>query len=331
MPHQACYHFPSVTSRSNADVNAATKIQSSGNSHAMPSLFSSISGFLVTLLAFLIWGLSPLYWKQLHHVPPFEALMHRVIWSLFFLIPIIIFQKKTKAFLKALTQPKIIGVLTVTTCLVGANWFLFIWSIANDHVLQTSLGYYINPLLTVILGMAFLKERLTGRQKIAVILAGIGVGWLTWDYGSLPWVSLVLALTFSFYSLVRKVVDVGPLVGLAVETLLMAIPAGTWLIYQAMQGKGAFLHVGITTDLLLMGTAMVTALPLLLFNLGAKSLKLSTLGFIQYVAPTCTFLLAIFVFKEPMDPSLVRTFILIWSALALVTWDSVSTYRKQHR
>ena len=293
----------------------------------MKSRSGTISGLLVAMQAFLIWGLSPLYWKHLSHVPAFEALMHRVVWSLIFLLPILAFQKKIGAFLKALTNPRTLAVLTLTTCLVGTNWFIFIWSINSGHVMQTSLGYYINPLVTVFLGTVFLKERLSPKQKIAVLLAGIGVTWLTFDYGTLPWVSLALAFTFAFYSLVRKVVDVGPLVGLTIETLLMTIPAAIYLGYLGSKGDGAFLHTGITTDLLLMGTALVTALPLLLFNLGAKALPLSTLGFIQYVAPTCTFFLAVFYFNEPLDASLVRTFTLIWSALALVTWDSVARYR----
>lgn len=297
----------------------------------MPSRSETVTGLLAALLALLIWGLSPIYWNHIAHVPAFETLMHRVIWSLAFLLPILVLQKKTGPFMKALTSLRTMAVLTLTTCLVGANWFIFIWSINHGHVMQTSLGYYINPLVTVFLGMLFLKERLTGRQKAAVCLAGIGVVWLTVDYGQLPWVSLALAFSFAFYSLIRKVVDVGPLVGLTVETLLMALPAAAYLGHLGAQGQGAFLHTGATTDLLLVGSALVTALPLLLFNLGAKALPLSTLGFIQYVAPTCTFLLAIFYFKEPLDPSLVRTFILIWSALALVTWDSVATYRSEEK
>ena len=194
-------------------------------------------------------------------------------------------------------------------------------------MLQTSLGYYINPLVTVFLGTVFLKERLSTKQKIAVAIAGFGVVWLALDYGQIPWVSLALPFSFAFYSLVRKVVDVGPLVGLTVETLLMTIPAALYLGYLASKGEGAFLHMGMSTNLLLLGTALMTGLPLLLFNMGAKALNLSTVGFIQYVAPTCTFLLAVFYFKEPLNPSLVRTFVLIWAALALVTWDSIDAYR----
>lgn len=293
----------------------------------MKSRSESITGLLVAVQAFLIWGLSPLYWRHLSDVPAIESLLHRVVWSLLFLAPIIVFQKKGGAFLGALTSVRTLAILALTTFLVGSNWFIFIWSINSGHVLQTSLGYYINPLVTVFLGMIFLKERLTGKQKVAVLIAGIGVAWLTVDYGRLPWVSLALAFSFAFYSLVRKMVDVGPLVGLTVETLLMTIPAALYLGTLGAQGKGAFLHMGIATDLLLMGTALMTALPLLLFNLGAKALPLSTIGFIQYIAPTCTFLLAILYFKEPLNPSLVRTFALIWCALALVTWDSVARYR----
>jgi len=297
----------------------------------MPSRSETATGLLVAMQAFLIWGLSPLYWNHISQVPAFETLMHRVVWSLAFLLPILVFQKKMRPFLKALTTPRTLAVLTLTTCLVGANWFMFIWSINHGHVMQTSLGYYINPLVTVFLGMLFLKERLTTKQKTAVLLAGIGVVWLTIDYGTLPWISLALAFSFAFYSLIRKVVDVGPLVGLTVETLLMAVPASIYLGYLGATGGGTFLHSGATTDLFLMGTALMTALPLLLFNLGAKALSLSTIGFIQYLAPTCTFLLAVFYFKEPLDPSLVRTFVLIWSALALVTWDSIVIYRGQER
>ncbi len=294
----------------------------------MPPRSEALSGLLVTLQAFLIWGLSPLYWSHLSHVPAFEALMHRVIWSLLFLIPILLFQKKMGPFWKALTSLRTLAILTLTTCLVGSNWFIFIWSISHGHVMQTSLGYYINPLVTVFLGTIFLKERLSRKQQIAVLLAGIGVVWLTLDYGRLPWVSLMLAFSFAFYSLIRKVVDVGPLVGLTIETLLMTVPAAIYLGYLGSKGEGAFLHTGLSTDLFLMGTALVTALPLLLFNMGAKALNLSTIGFIQYLAPTCTLFLAVFYFHEPLDPSLIRTFVLIWSALALATWDSIANYRR---
>jgi len=297
----------------------------------MQSRSATVTGLFVAMQAFLIWGLSPLYWNHISHVPAFETLMHRVVWSLAFLLPILIYQKQLRPFFKALTSLRTMAVLTLTTCLVGANWFMFIWSINHGHVMQTSLGYYINPLVTVFLGMLFLKEQLTARQKAAVFIAGMGVIWLTIDYGTLPWVSLALAFSFAFYSLIRKVVNVGPLVGLTVETLLMAFPAAAYLGYLGSNGEGAFLHTGTATDLFLVGTALVTALPLLLFNMGAKALSLSTIGFIQYVAPTCTFLLAVFYFKEPLDPSLVRTFILIWSALALVTWDSIVSYRAHEK
>ncbi|WP_300669964.1 EamA family transporter RarD [Desulfoluna sp.] len=293
----------------------------------MPSRSETVTGLLVAMQAFLIWGLSPLYWNHISHIPAFETLMHRVVWSLVFLVPILVFQKKMRAFYDALTHLRTLAVLTLTTCLVGTNWFIFIWSINHGHVMQTSLGYYINPLVTVFLGMIFLKERLTGKQKAAVLIAGTGVLWLTLDYGTLPWVSLALAFSFAFYSLIRKVVDVGPLVGLTLETLLLSIPAVAYLGTLEARGHGAFLHMSVSTDLLLMGTALITALPLLLFNLGAKALPLSTLGFIQYLAPTCTFLLAVFYFDEPLDPSLIRTFVLIWTALALVTWDSIVRFR----
>ena len=285
-------------------------------------------GFAFALQAFLIWGLSPLYWKQLHGIPAFEAVLHRMVWSFLFLVPFLCAQKKTGELVSVFRKPGTLAILTLTTLLVSSNWFIFIWSIHSGHVLQTSLGYYINPLVNVFLGMIFLKERLRPLQKVAVCLAGIGVGWLAVDYGQLPWVSLVLAFTFGFYSLIRKLVPVGPLVGLSVETLILFVPATLYIGWQAASGDGAFLHISRTMDLLLVCSALVTALPLLLFNLGAKRLNLTTIGFMQYVAPTCTFLLAVNVFGEPLDPSLVRTFVLIWIALGLVSLDSIRGFRE---
>jgi chloramphenicol-sensitive protein RarD len=279
--------------------------------------------------AFLIWGLSPVYWKMLGHVPAFEILMHRMIWSFVFLAPLLLIQRRGGELIQALRNPRVVLILTVTTLIVGCNWFLFIWAINSGHVLQTSLGYYINPLVNVFLGRIFLQERLRPAQKIAVLIAGIGVLFLTLGFGRFPWVALMLAFTFGFYGLIHKVAPVGSLVGLAVETWILSLPASVYLFYIDAMGQGAFFRVDRQTDFLLMGAALVTALPLLLFTMGARRLHLSTLGLLQYISPSCTFLLAVLVYREPFEPVQLWTFILIWTALGIYTVDSLRHYRRR--
>jgi chloramphenicol-sensitive protein RarD len=296
---------------------------------ASPEASRTLVGLACAVPAYLIWGFSPIYFKTLKSVPAFEILMHRMIWSFVFLIPVILIQGRFREFTGALRRRNSLIPLTATTLLVGFNWFLFIWAINADHVLQTSLGYYINPLVNVLLGMVFLGERLRRPQWVAVVLAGIGVANLVVFYGRVPWISLGLAFSFGFYGLIRKAAPVGSVVGLAVETMLLTVPALGYLIYLDGQGHGAFLRIDARTDLLLMAAALVTALPLVLFTRGARRLRLSTMGFLQYIAPTCTFLLAVFHWNEPLSSLQLITFILIWVALAIYSVDSVRSYRRQ--
>lgn len=288
----------------------------------------TLAGLAAAVPAYLIWGLSPAYWKTLAHVPAFEILMHRMIWSFFFLIPVLALQRRWGEFKAAVTNPRTLAILSLTTLVVGANWFLFIWAINRGHILQTSLGYYINPLVNVMLGMVFLGERLRRLQVVAVGLAGISVAYLTFGYGAFPGVALALAVTFAFYALIRKVAPVGAAVGLTVETLLLSLPAAAYLWAIDSQGHGSFWRIDLRTDLLLMGAALVTALPLLLFTLGARRLPLTTIGFLQYLAPSCSFLLAVVVFHEPLSGSQLFSFGLIWAALAIYSVDSVRFYRR---
>ena len=289
---------------------------------------SAITGLGAATTAYLIWGLSPIYWKSLATVPAFEILMHRMIWSFAFLAPLIFFTGRRSEFKAAVTSPRVMLILLATTLLVGFNWFLFIWAINSNHILQTSLGYYINPLVNVLLGMVFLKERLRRMQIVALLLATVAVGWMAIRYGHFPWVSLSLAFSFAFYGLIRKVAPVGALVGLTVETMLLSIPALVYLIYIDTLGMGSFLKTTPRIDLLLIGAALVTALPLLLFTVGARRQHFATIGFLQYLAPSCTFLLATLVYNEPLAQSQLLTFILIWVALVLYSVDSVVYYRK---
>ena len=293
------------------------------------SPYAPVYGAFSAFSAFLIWGLSPLYWRLLSHVPALEIVMHRVVWSFFFLVPVLIIQKSWKDFAAAIRSPRVLLILTASTLLVSCNWFLFIWAVTHEQVLQTSLGYYITPLVNVLLGMVFLRERLRHLQWLAVVMAGVSVSYLTLQHGEFPWISLVLAFTFAGYGLIRKVAPVGPAVGLAVETLLFSIPALVYLVSLNMEGTGAFLRMGLRTDLLLVGSALMTALPLLLFTSGARRLHLSTVGFLQYTAPTCSFLLGVFVFHEPLPGGRLWAFALIWTALVVYSVDSTLNYRRQ--
>lgn len=294
-----------------------------------PAATDPLSGILASAAAFLIWGLSPVYWKCLLEVPAAEIMLHRCVWSFLLMMPLLAVLRRWGEFTAALTSPSTLGLLTVSALLVGGNWLLYIWAVNNDHVLQASLGYYINPLINVLLGMVFLKERLRRAQVLALGLAATGVLYLTVSYGVFPWVALGLALSFGFYGLIRKVAPVASLPGLAVETLVLSIPAGILLLKFHQTGVGAFMQMGLGTDLLLAGTAPLTAVPLLLFTLGARKITLTTLGFIQYIGPTGMFLLGVWVYAEPFSRVQAITFILIWSALAVFTADMVVHQRQR--
>jgi chloramphenicol-sensitive protein RarD len=297
------------------------------SSSTQPSLF----GLPCAVSAYLIWGLTPIYFKALKTVPAFEILMHRMVWSLLFLLPLNFAFKRWRALTKAVSSARTVLTLLGTTLLLAFNWFLFIWAINSGHILQTSLGYYINPLVNVSLGTIFLKERLRPLQLAAVCMAAGAVLYLTLLYGEFPWVALSLAFSFAFYGLIHKIVPVDAIEGLTIETLILFLPAAAYLFYLDRLGVGALFHHGISRDLLLMCAALVTAVPLLLFTAGARRLHLTTIGFLQYIAPSGTFLLAVFVYAEPFTRSQAVVFTIIWAALALFSTDAVLHYRRTHR
>ena len=288
----------------------------------------TIAGVLYAVSAFIIWGFSPIYWKVLAGVPAIEIIAHRVVWSFLFLLPLILLQKRLTEFIQAITAGRTLMILLSSAILVTANWLIYIWAVNNDHLLQASLGYYINPLVNVILGMIFLKERLRIPQIIAVLLAATGVIYLTVDYGQFPWISLLLAMSFGLYGLIRKMAPVSSLVGLAVETLLLTVPSLIYLVYLESAGMGVFRHGSGKIDIFLICSALVTAVPLLLFALGARRILLSSLGLIQYIGPSGMFLLAILVYNEPFSMPQLLTFIFIWTALIIYSVDSVVYFRK---
>jgi chloramphenicol-sensitive protein RarD len=245
------------------------------------------------------------------------------------MLPLLAIQRRWGEFTQAIGHRSTLTTLTISALMLCGNWFIYIWAVNNGHILQASLGYYIAPLVNVFLGMLFLKERLRRAQALALVLATAGVCYLTLTYGVFPWVALGLALSFGGYGLIRKVAPVAALPGLAVETLLLSIPAGLLLLNLQRSGGGAFLHMGPRTDLLLAGTAPLTAVPLLLFTLGARKIALTTLGFIQYLAPTGMFLLGVWVYDEPFSHAQAVTFALIWTALGIFSADMVLQHRRK--
>lgn len=279
------------------------------------------TGVAVAVLAYTVWGILPLYWKLLDEALASEVLAHRIIWS-FVTVLILIGIKANWGVIRqswhhlASNRKQLLAMLGASA-LISGNWLTYIWAVNNDKVIETSLGYYINPLFSVLLGVIVLKERLSFFQKVAFILAGGGVLLSTLHYGALPWVSLVLATTFAFYGLAKKVLNLDTLSGLFFETLFALPVALSFAIGVSLMGKGGFGIQNPILSLLMAGTGVVTALPLLWFAYAAKRIPLSTLGFIQYIAPSINLFLGIFIFKEPFTWWNFSSFLLIWIALAL--------------
>ena len=276
------------------------------------------SGIWYALGAYALWGLFPIYWKWLHHVPALEVIGHRIGWSFILLIIVILVTKQWTKFRSTLTR-RVLGIYLIAGILLSFNWLIYVWGVNSEHVVETSLGYFINPLFSVLLGMIFLKERLRPLQWIPIGLATIGVIYLTWTYGSLPWIALSLAFTFGFYGLVKKTSPLGSLYGLTLETGLVFVPALGYLIYVESIGQGAFGHTGIVSDLLMIGAGVVTTIPLLMFASAAKRISLTMVGIMQYIAPTLQFLIGVLIYKEPFSTTSLIGFSMVWAAL-LIFW-----------
>ena len=285
-------------------------------------------GVFYAVMAFIIWGISPIYWKLMKTIPSLEIITHRLVWSFIFLLPLIVLRGRWHEFTAAVKNIRTFCILLLTAILVTGNWFIYIWAVNNDYLLQASLGYYINPLVNVLLGMVFLKERLRPLQILAVLIACAGVLYLTIHYGQFPWIALSLALSFGFYGLIRKAAPVGSLVGLTIETMMLFVPGVIYLIYLDRAGAGSLFRINYALDGLLIFSAVVTAVPLLFFALGAKRINLSTLGLLQYIGPCGMFLLAVFAYHESVSTAQIWTFILIWIALAIYSFDSLRIYRQ---
>lgn len=280
-------------------------------------------GILYAAGAYSLWGIFPLYFKAMQDIPPLEILMHRMVWSLVFVAAVLGWRRHWGWLREVLRKPRVVAGFTVSALLLSANWFTYIWAVNNDHVVDASLGYFINPLFNVLLGALVLRERLRRVQWFAVSLAGCGVAWLTWQTGAMPWVALLLATSFGLYGLMRKTASLGALEGLALETLLLFPLAAAYLGWHALQGQGSFAGASTGTQLLLALSGPITAIPLLLFAAGARRLPLSLLGLLQYIGPTLQLLLAVWLYHEPFGSARLAGFVLIWGALAVYSMESL--------
>ncbi|WP_337017802.1 EamA family transporter RarD [Oceanobacillus massiliensis] len=275
-------------------------------------------GIIYTFSAYVLWGFMTIYWKQLDNVPAGEILAYRIVWASAFMILLVIVLGKWLPFWQECQniikdRRKLAGI-TAASIVISLNWFLFIWAVVNGHVLQASLGYYINPLISILLGVVFLKESVTKTQKISFILAAAGVLYLTFSYGVFPWISILLALTFALYGLLKKTVDIGAMFGLTIETLLIT-PVALIYLWLIPGNSFSFDALFSTTNLYLIGAGTLTAIPLLLFANGAKQIPLAMVGFLQYITPTMMLILGVFFYNETFTHAHLVTFILIWTAL----------------
>ncbi len=273
-------------------------------------------GFVYAILAYASWGVFPIYWKFFGPVSPLEVISHRVVWSLVLMLVLVGLTGQVAELREVLRNGRRVGVLFLTATLLSVNWGSFVYGVVSGQIVQISLGYFLNPLFSILLALVFLKERLNRWQIVAVVLAALGVLHFGWHLGRVPWIAIGLAVSFGFYGLLRKVVAVTPLVGLTVETALM-LPVALGIIYFLSAKQTAIFGASTTLTLLFLGAGVVTTLPLLWFNNAAKLLPLSTLGFMQYLAPTLQLLCGIVLYREPFTFREGLSFVLIWAAIVI--------------
>lgn len=293
---------------------------------------NNTAGVAYALGAFTIWGLIPIFFKELSHVPALEFLGHRMVWSFVFLIFLLFFRRALKQLIKeilhSLRDGKLMLMLGTTAILISSNWLVYIWAITNDHVVEASLGYFINPLMNVALGLLLLGERLSRTKLFSVGLGAVGVLYMIVEGGSFPWIALYLATSFALYGLIRKKAHVGAIIGLWVEMLLLLPIALAYLLYLGLSAPPGQTGYDDYTAFMLIISGAVTTIPLVFFTSAAKRLPLSTIGVLQYIAPTMTLLFAVFLWQEPFTTTHMIAFGLIWSGLALYTKDSFFPLRK---
>ncbi|ANN60038.1 permease [Mesorhizobium loti NZP2037] len=285
-------------------------------------------GFLLALGAYLLWGVLPFYMKAVAHLPLAEVIAHRIVWSVPIAAAVLVWAGRTADFKAAIRSPRTIAMAALTAALISVNWGIYVWAIAVDRTVETALGYYINPLVVVVVGAVLLGEKLDRLQIAAVALATVAVTVLTIEGGKLPWVSLALAFSFAAYGFFRKTLPIGPSQGFLLEVLLLSVPALGYIVYLIATGQDHIVSSTGTDTALLIGCGPVTSVPLLLFAFGAKLLRLSTIGIMQYIAPTMVFLIAVLIFDEPFGTAQAIAFALIWTALAMYSWSMLVTARR---
>lgn len=277
--------------------------------------------------AFGSWGLFPLYWKLLQMVPPLQVIGHRIVWSFITLLIVIMLMRQLGVFKNAVLSLRVLGIYTIAALLIGINWLIFIWAVNTGHIVETSLGYFINPLISVLFGVIFFRERLRKKQWIPVGLAASGVIFLTIAFGSLPWIALSLAFSFAAYGVIKKIAPLNSLYGLTLETSILFIPALLYLVYCNYTQTGSFLHTNLLSTMLLMGAGFVTTIPLLLFASAAKRIPLTIIGILQYIAPTLQFLIGVIIFHESFSLKQFIGYSAVWIALVLFALESIHAYK----
>ncbi|PWH18514.1 MAG: EamA family transporter RarD [Anaerolineae bacterium] len=278
-------------------------------------------GLMLGFGAYLIWGFFPLYFKALSSIPSTQILAHRFVWSFLLLAGVLAWRKEWQTLARFLRNKKTLAIYAIAGSLLAVNWGMYVWAVNADFVVETSLGYFINPLVNVLLGVLFLRERLRWSQWLPVGIAAIGVTYLTLEYHSLPWIALTLAFSFGFYGLVKKVAPLSSLYGLTLETMMLFLPATFYLLMQEINGSGRFGHGTLWLTVLVMLTGVVTVIPLLMFGSAARRVPLWTMGLLQYIAPTCQFLLGVLIFHEPFTTERLIGFSIIWLALLIFSTE----------
>ncbi|TAX33891.1 EamA family transporter RarD [Rhizobium leguminosarum] len=285
-------------------------------------------GFAFALTAYLLWGFLPIYMKAVAHISPAEVIAHRIVWSLPLAGIVLVVLGRTQDIRAALSSPRMLAMAALTASLITVNWGTYVWAIGAGHSLDAALGYFINPLFSIFLGAVFLKEKLQPLQIAAIVLAALAVGILALDSGGIPWVALTLAISWGFYALLRKTLPLGPNQGFFLEVLILSGPALLYILYLEFgSGQGHLYRTGLADTTLLLGCGVITAVPLMIYANGAKLLKLSTIGIMQYIAPTMIFLIAVFVFHEPFGTARMIAFPLIWAGLFLYSWSMLKGSR----
>jgi len=285
-------------------------------------------GVLFALAAYILWGFFPLYFKAIQQVSALQILAHRIAWGFVFTLAVVLMLRQWKEFRASIFNRRTFLIYAGASVVLGINWFTYVWAVITNHVVESSLGYFINPIVSVLLGVIFLRERLRTFQWVAIAMVTAGVVYLTITFGQLPWISLVLAVTFGFYGLLKKIAPLGALHGITLETAVLTIPSLAYLFIVNANGTGTFGHSTPLLDFLLVLSGPVTAIPLLLFATGARRIPLTTIGLLQYIAPTLQFLLGVLVFHEPFDQTRLIGFMIIWLALVLISVENLLARRR---